>query len=74
MADPIDYILKHPLYLVFIILNVCIIIWVIIKVINDDKGEDGKDDDDDPFYPDDPDLDLPPGVSLPEEPGLVEEY
>lgn len=71
-----EYLAAHPYYIPFVILNLCAIYWVIRKVINDEFGddrEDDDDDDDDPYLPDGPELDLPPGVSLPVEPELVED-
>jgi hypothetical protein len=74
MKTAVEYITNHPYYIPFILLNVYIIYRVILKVINDDLGDDGEDDDDDdPHLPEGPELDLPPGVSLPVEPELVED-
>jgi hypothetical protein len=64
------WLLKHPYYIPFIIFNVWIIYRIIKMVINEedqDNGDDRGDEDDDGGVDvnDDPDLDLPPGVSLP---------
>ncbi|MEM9857902.1 MAG: hypothetical protein AAF843_11115 [Bacteroidota bacterium] len=69
------FLLENPFYIPFIALN----IWVIYKVIkifvyrNDDNTDD-DDDNDDGILPDDPELDLPPGVSLPTEPKELVTY
>lgn len=63
----LDYILAHPLYIPFVLLNIFIIYKVIkIYVLGD---EDNQDDDNDGGVPgnDDPILDLPPGVAPPKE-------
>ncbi len=67
-----DYLISHPLYVVFIILNT----WLVIKVIHDalSGDEDEDDDDDDGIDPKDPDLDLPPGVGLPENEKTLANY
>ena len=41
-------------------------------VFNDGDGNDDDKDDDEGFFIEDPDLDLPPGVSLPVDSDLVE--
>ncbi|MEM9392180.1 MAG: hypothetical protein AAGA02_17005 [Bacteroidota bacterium] len=69
----LDYLSNHLLYIPFIALN----IWVIYKVIKIfvyQKDDDDKNDDDDDNGGIDltgPELDLPPGVSLPTEPKEV---
>ncbi|MEO0553200.1 MAG: hypothetical protein AAF149_08380 [Bacteroidota bacterium] len=68
----LEYLSDHLLYIPFVALNV----WIIYKVIkifvyqrDDDKDDD--EDDDGGITIGDPDLDLPPGVSLPTEPQEV---
>ena len=62
-----EFIVDHPFYIPFILLN----IWLIYKVIqevrkDDEDNNDENDDKSEGGLPDDgPDLDLPPGVSLP---------
>ncbi|TVP44484.1 MAG: hypothetical protein EA341_16690 [Mongoliibacter sp.] len=60
----LDYILAHPLYIPFLILNIFIIYKVIKIYVCEDQGNN---DDDDGGIPDndDPVLDLPPGVGSP---------
>ena len=67
----IDFLSEHLFYIPFIIFN----IWVIYKVIKifvyDEEDEDdtnNDEDDDGGITIDDPDIDLPPGVSLPSKP------
>ena len=68
----LEYLSDNPLYVPFIGLN----IWIIYKVIkifvyqnDDDKNDD--EDDDGGILLTGPDLDLPPGISLPTEPKEV---
>jgi len=69
LSTMLDYILAHPLYLPFILLNIFIVYKVIKIFVIDDKGNDNKDNDNDGDVPDDNDpvLDLPPGVAPPVE-------
>jgi len=72
------WLLKHPYYIPFLIFNIWIIYRMIKMVISeedqDDNSEKGdKDDEGGVDIDDDPDLDLPPGVTLPiDHPELVE--
>jgi len=60
------YVLQNPLYIVVVILNIGVVVLVIKALFS---GNDNNDDDPDGGSPvEDPDLDLPPGVSLPREP------
>jgi hypothetical protein len=61
-----DFILSHPLYIPFIALNI-FIIYKVIQDVKRDENDDRDDEDDSGGWQigDDPDLDLPPGVSLP---------
>lgn len=62
----LDYILAHPLYIPFIMLNI-FIIYKVFK-IHVCKDQDNNDDEDGGIPEnDDPVLDLPPGVSPPVE-------
>lgn len=63
----IDYLISHPLYIPFIILNIYIIYKVIKYVLNYDPGKNDDDDDENGgnLKNDNPVLDLPPGVRLP---------
>ncbi|UJP66170.1 hypothetical protein [Mongoliitalea daihaiensis] len=65
-----DYILSHPLYIPFVLLNIFIIYQVIKLYVCEDKRND-DDDEGGSSFNDDPILDLPPGVGLPtKEPSL----
>lgn len=70
-----EYLLDHPFYIPFLMVNLGLVVWIVVKVFreNYDDDNDEQDDDDDPWLPDGPDLDLPPGVSLPLEPELVDD-
>jgi hypothetical protein len=62
----LEYVLQNPLYLVVAITNLVVVIYVIWKLR---KGNGRDDDDEDGGEPmDEPDLDLPPGISLPRQP------
>ncbi|GAB2618473.1 hypothetical protein [Belliella aquatica] len=61
----LDYIIAHPLYIPFIILNIYIIYKVIKMVVGKDQGRDDDDQDGGISNNDNPVLDLPPGVGLP---------
>ncbi len=60
-----SFILEHPLYIPFIIFNIWLIYKVFHEIVFRDKDDDDSDDNDGGIIPDNPDLDLPPGVSLP---------
>ncbi|MBC7748340.1 MAG: hypothetical protein H7Z76_07160 [Methylotenera sp.] len=64
----LDFIVKHPLYIPFIIFN-GFIIYKIIKIVLDKKNGE-IDDDQDGGIPTNnfPELDLPPGVTLSDSP------
>lgn len=64
-----EFLQEHPLYIPFIVFNS----WIIYKVIREvQKDNDDSDDSDDGgIVLDEPELDLPPGVTLPVEPELV---
>lgn len=75
MNDALQFLANHPLYIPFLILNIFIIYRVFSLIFMDnDDDQDQDDDSDDPNPPKEPDLDLPPGVSLPIEPEMVEEH
>jgi hypothetical protein len=63
----LSFILEHPLYLPFILVN----IWIIYKAIQEfaykPETDDSSDNDGGGSGPADPELDLPPGVTLPKE-------
>lgn len=61
----VDYIIDHPLYIPFIILNIYIIYKLIRVVLGKDQGHNDNDDDGGLSDNDNPQLDLPPGVILP---------
>ena len=62
----LDHIIAHPLYIPFLLANVYIIYKVIRIVLDNDHGKNDDDDQDGGIsYNDDPVLDLPPGVGLP---------
>ena len=62
----LHFITSHPLYIPFILLNAFIIYKVIKEVLSDEKGNDDDEYDDGGIFLDDgPNLDLPPGVTLP---------
>ncbi|MEL6557064.1 MAG: hypothetical protein AAFQ94_02705 [Bacteroidota bacterium] len=72
--DLINFIEKHPLYLCFIVINAWLIIHVIKELVykKDDDEKDSDDDSDDGITDDDdPVIDLPPGITLPDEPEEV---
>lgn len=63
------YVLQNPLYIVVVILNIGVVVLVIKALFSGNDNDDDSDDDNDGGSPvEDPDLDLPPGVSLPREP------
>ena len=61
----LDYILSHPLYIPFIILNIYIIYKVIRYVLDYDPDKNDDDENGGNLKNDNPELDLPPGVTLP---------
>jgi len=62
----LDYLISHPLYIPFIILNIFIIYKVIKMVMGSDRDKNDDDDSDGGISDNDnPVLDLPPGVGLP---------
>ncbi len=66
-----DYINTHPLYFTLVLGSLLLVIYVIKRIISD-TGNDSSDSDEgggpgNGRSPDDPILDLPPGVSLPVE-------
>lgn len=68
----LDYILSHPLYIPFLILNI-FIIYKVIKIYVIEGRDDNDDEDGGIPETDDPVLDLPPGVAPPSEtPSLKE--
>lgn len=67
----LDYIIAHPLYIPFIILNIYIIYKVIKMVINNDQESDDDDQDGGISDDDNPVLDLPPGVGLPSKESIL---
>lgn len=68
----LDYILSHPLYIPFLILNI-FIIYKVIKIYVIEGRDDNDDEDGGIPENDDPVLDLPPGVAPPSEtPSLKE--
>ena len=69
----VEYLKGHPAYIPFLMFNVYIIYRVILLVLKDEDGNDDGEDDDNGFLPDGPDLDLPPGVSLPVDSDLIEQ-
>lgn len=61
-----EYLISHPLYIPFIILNIFIICKVIKMVMGSDRDKNDDDDSDGGISDNDnPVLDLPPGVGLP---------
>jgi len=62
----LEFIRSYPLYIPFIILNIYVIYKVIQMVMGNDSGNRDDDQDGGISGNDDPDLDLPPGVSLPQ--------
>jgi hypothetical protein len=75
MNDAWNFLVAHPLYIPFLILNIYIIYRVFYLVLTDhhDPKDHGDDSDDDPEPPTEPDLDLPPGVTLSTHPELEKE-
>ena len=71
----IEFIYNHPDYLFFLLVLLFFVYKVILQIINL-GGSDEPDDGDDGgggIFPEDPELDLPPGVSLHvDQPELVE--
>ncbi len=65
----VEFVYNHPDYVFFVFLILFLITKVILDIIksNNHGNEDMGDDDDGGVYPDDPILDLPPGVTLPKE-------
>lgn len=74
MKAVLEFLGRHPYYIPFIIFNSYVIYRVIMEVIRggrDDRDQGDGGGESDP--PDDPILDLPPGVVLPkDQPELVE--
>ncbi|MEM9053144.1 MAG: hypothetical protein AAGC47_13910 [Bacteroidota bacterium] len=70
MEEVLDYLAEHPLYIPFLLFNLFVIYKVVLLVFYDDDDDDK--DDDEGFHVEDPDLDLPPGISLPVDSDLVE--
>jgi hypothetical protein len=68
----LDYILAHPLYIPFIILNI-FIIYKVIKIYVCNNKDNNDDEDGGIPENDDPVLDLPPGVSTPIETSSVKD-
>ena len=62
----VKFILDHPVYLFLLFLSIFMIIKVIISIIHENPLN-GDSEDDGGIAPEDPKLDLPPGVSLPEQ-------
>jgi hypothetical protein len=60
-----DFILHNPSYPLIVIASAYAIYRVIRNLYDSDDNEDGPDDGG--ISPEDPDLDLPPGISLPDE-------
>lgn len=69
----LDFIQKHPDYLLMLGLLVFLVIRVIKVVINIDKNDGDDTDGDGGITSQDPILDLPPGVSLPSDPREAKE-
>ncbi|MFN3999164.1 hypothetical protein [Algoriphagus sp.] len=68
----LDFIVSHPLYIPFIILNIYIIYKVIKMVLINDQEKNDEDDNGGISDDNNPILDLPPGVELPaREPSLI---
>ena len=69
----INFIERHPLYACFIIVNIWLVIHVIRELVYKKDDEDDQDDDSDDGIDneDDPVIDLPPGITLPDEPEEV---
>ncbi len=64
----LEFILDRPLYLLFVLANIWIIYKFIKNALSDGSDDDSEDDDDDGGITlTDPDLDLPPGVTLPKD-------
>lgn len=66
-----SFIVDHPLYIPFILFNIWLVYRVVRAALNDDKDDEDHDDEGGGIDPVDPDLDLPPGVSLSRDPELV---
>lgn len=69
----LDYILDHPLYIPFLILNIFIIYKVIKIYVLEDRDNDEDDNDGGITDNKDPVLDLPPGVAPPAETTALKE-
>jgi len=67
-----EFLRQHPFYILFLLFNIWLIYRVIKMVINSDDEDKDEDADDGGVEIDDPILDLPPGVTLPPKPELVE--
>ena len=67
----LKFLLQYPLYIPFVIINIWIIYKLVKEVLNKDNDKDDPNDGGIPANNDDPDLDLPPGVSLPKEPEVT---
>ena len=62
----IDFIYQHPDYLFFLFLCLFFLYKVVLSINNNNQDEDDSDDDGGSGeLPEDPILDLPPGVSMP---------
>ncbi|MCH2214603.1 MAG: hypothetical protein MK086_05480 [Flavobacteriales bacterium] len=70
MEEVLNYLIDHPLYIPFLLFNLFVIYKIVSLVFNGDDDDDK--DDDEGLYSQEPDLDLPPGVSLPVDSDLVE--
>ena len=67
-----EFLADHPMYIPFILFN----IWIIYKLIKEvrESNDERDDSDDGGIMMGEPELDLPPGVTLPVEPELVEHW
>jgi len=60
----LEFIKQHPDYLLIVLLNIVVVLKVLLHIKNIDKGNN-DDDNDGGILPKSPQLDLPPGVTLP---------
>jgi len=58
----LDFINQHPDYLFIVLINIVVVVKVLIHI---KETDDNNDDDNGGMLPKNPNLDLPPGVSLP---------